>query len=501
MKVSSRMRPKALPRPRKTPADNVPETNEITYYLNDITSDLKIKIPVPEEPKNLSFKVQKYAPNKDFPFGSAECQATNCYITVYKTIEYFQSILTRFRPPVQKWTATQTLNVIPRAGKALNAYCDRRNLKFFYEVDTNAKKIVFLCESTDIVSHELGHALLDCIRPDLWNVQCLEIWAFHEGWSDIIAILSLMQFDIVLEKTLNETDGDLKISNLLSKIAEELGQTVYNVSSKKAGYNPKFLRNAVNSFAYTPPESLPKSSPDDKLSQDPHNFGRVFLGAWYDILVGIYEQNVQEGQDRLTALKNARDTAALYLMKAVVQVPKVVKFFNAVAQNMITVDKDAGEKYGKILVDAFTQRGILSHQLFVLTDNSLEDIKGKVNKGDNIISGQNSTVVRLNGKNTIKLADHRLSILSDNKDELSQLDIEIPDDVGYKFNNDGQMLSILSSDFNEILESADACLAWIKENNKFGKYSDTMWGKEDNKLVRTYVECGCPSFLKAPLVH
>ena len=46
--------------------------------------------------------------------------------------------------------------------------------------------------STDVVAHEIGHGLLDAIRPDLWDAAFLEAGAFHEAFGDCIAILTAL---------------------------------------------------------------------------------------------------------------------------------------------------------------------------------------------------------------------------------------------------------------------------------------------------------------------
>jgi hypothetical protein len=93
-----------------------------------------------------------------------------------------------------RWAATNTLNVYPAAGQDLNAFYDRNSLKFFYALDPVVKKNIYTSDSSDVVSHETGHALLDSIRPDFWNVQSYEVWALHESFGDIISILNIILY-------------------------------------------------------------------------------------------------------------------------------------------------------------------------------------------------------------------------------------------------------------------------------------------------------------------
>jgi hypothetical protein len=44
-----------------------------------------------------------------------------------------------------------------------------------------------------VVCHELGHAILDALKPQLFNVASTEAGAFHEAFGDISAILCALQ--------------------------------------------------------------------------------------------------------------------------------------------------------------------------------------------------------------------------------------------------------------------------------------------------------------------
>src|SRR5262249_8574443 len=75
-------------------------------------------------------------------------------------------------------------------GAKLNAFYDRVGLRFF--IFSNATATFASGLSTDTVSHETGHALLDTIRPDLWNSFKVEVPAFHESFGDCWALLTAL---------------------------------------------------------------------------------------------------------------------------------------------------------------------------------------------------------------------------------------------------------------------------------------------------------------------
>jgi hypothetical protein len=82
--------------------------------------------------------------------------------------------------PNAVWQPGPTLNVILDEGKDLNAYYDRKALNFFH--GQGAGGTVYSGESPDIVCHEMGHGILDSIKPQLFDAMSGEVAAFHEGF-------------------------------------------------------------------------------------------------------------------------------------------------------------------------------------------------------------------------------------------------------------------------------------------------------------------------------
>ena len=280
----------------------------IDYLLNDPTTNTAIKVVMPPATTDLVYSVQ---PTK--PTALSDC----VYVTLNKSIRYATGVIAKTRDPLAHWAAVKRLTAYPLYGKDVNAYYDRKGLKFFYAPDPVTGQTIFTAASTDVVAHELGHALLDCLHPDFFDVQSLEIWAFHEAWADTNAIMLLLQFDEIVQYALQETGGDLRKSNVISRLAEQLALVIYHYQGGKD--NPQLaLRDAVNDFKYADPTSLPEDGPDEDLLSECHSFGRVFLGSWYEMFCSIYEQEKKGGRAPLDAVHTARDTAYEYLVRAVV---------------------------------------------------------------------------------------------------------------------------------------------------------------------------------------
>lgn len=338
-------------------SNSLNDQHKISYLPNDPTTPtLRELIDVPSLPSPCPpFSVVGWTGASGI-LGTPQYQAALVYTTIAVALNLIQN---KVEKPLDKWAAIPKLVAYPRAGNQLNAYYDRSALKFFYNLDNVTKKIIFACESSDVVSHELGHAILDALRPDLWNTASLEIFAFHEAFGDIMAIATVMEHSNAVELVLKETDGDLHKSNLASRVAEEMGQAIYHASSGKSG-NVDCLRNAVNSFNYINPDTLQNSGAG--LVKEPHSFSQVFTGAWYDCLVAIYVILVQEDKLPMAeAMKKARDLILTFLLKGIISASSVHEFYASVAKSMLLVaDKTEEGRWSKTVRGVFENRKILA---------------------------------------------------------------------------------------------------------------------------------------------
>jgi hypothetical protein len=447
---------------------------KIEYLMNDpSTPKLKGPVPIPIKPL-LNIEVVGW--NGTMQNNPISTQAGGCYVTLANSINYVQKMRVQKIP---RWSGTGQLRVIPRAGNQLNAFYNRAALKFFY-TDIPGLGTIYTADSADVVAHEMGHALLDAQRPDFWNVQALEIWAFHEAYADITAIASMLQYKKVLNYVLEETGGDLKKANCVSKIAEQLGKALYIITKGKRGYSPDFLRSAINNFNYKNPSQLPKNAPENKLCAECHSFGRVFLGTWYDILVAFYENNKKKGLQPPLALRNACNDAFKYILEALRRVPRVVRFHDAIANTMLSVARNNAD-HCKIMRRIFIQRKILTAKILML-----ETGRGFVNDE---IPSQNM-FVQITRAKTIKLADYMEpdAVHAFAVDEMANIELEVPDDTYYELDKHGNITYEISNNEAEVIETARLCVASIQSENQLGPDENTMWETVDNKLERTFIE-------------
>ncbi len=361
----------------------------ITYQQNDPTTpELNIAMTLPPLPNPCPpFGVQGFT-GAEGTAGSLEAQAADLYITMVLSLTYVQGVLQR---PIIRWPALTKLIANPRAGKMFNAYYDRYYLNFFYDKDPATQQTIYTCESTDVVSHELGHAILDSLRPDLWAVQSVEIQAFHEAFGDINAITAALTMPNMVSKALTETNNDLKNDNVIANLAEQMGMAIFHAMGGTPGDRANHsLRNANNKFVYTIPEALPTRAPADQLAGEPHSFSRVFSGAWYDTLVNIYNAERTAGKTPNDALISARDKLAKVTYNAIKFAPISARFFQNVLNAMIGYDSQQSVGIGDAIKAGFGAHGLIPAANFTMVDLSEPE---PVQKG--IVGGSDTETARI----------------------------------------------------------------------------------------------------------
>ena len=315
-----------------------------------------IQVPVPSLPTgNLGITIAEPAPPAEVhPLGTSRFRYWVAVEALARGMEFWSRLL----PAGTRWaTPTQTLVAHLDFGVDLNAYYRRGASRLEFYHSTVAGRTVYSGESPNILCHELGHAVLDSVRPQLFNAANIESSAFHESFGDISAILSALQLDTVAQAVLTETGGRLFRSTFLSRLAEELGWAIRQINSQAV--DPDCLRNAVNSFFYRDPTTLPPSAPASALSSAPHSFSRVFTSAFYDTLAGMIR--VDNPSPTVKSLQKVTRDAGRLLIDAVGSAPVVPNYFSQVAAQMIAADDSRfGRKYRDVIKGAFVRHGILS---------------------------------------------------------------------------------------------------------------------------------------------
>jgi hypothetical protein len=466
-------------------------TNKTKFYLNDPTTPSLTREQTPPSTLALSMTVVGDK-GPGYPLGSSQQQASACKIVLNNALNY---MMTSYKTTVStkritRWAAITNLTIRPRAGVDINAYYDRSSLSFFYFNNRIMGKVIYTCDSHSVVTHEFGHAFLDILRPDFWSAQAAEVWAYHEAFGDMTALISCLQYDELINYALKETNGNMLQSNTISRLAAEMGKGLYDVSIDKTGLLNNCLRDLSIVFNYSTPESLPSDGPDNILTSESHSFSRVFSSAFYELLIKMARKNVELGRSPLDSMKIARDVASRYLIKATSAVPLTNRLFDAVARQMILIDKSEGNKYQSALNEVFNSRKILLNRVLMLNDADIDSVKRSIKGSYELHLYDRDKYIKTHSTKTIKLKDV-IGISALNNNPLFKLDIEVPNQTGYYFDENNKLLDIVETTQEEAIESALNCVSYLNQNNLVGKHKDALFEIKNNKLVRKLIMCKC----------
>jgi len=253
--------------------------------------------------------------------------AAMSYAVVRQTVDIINRALAQagedFGDNGNPW-GDEPIEVYPDAGTDANAYYGRSEhaLKFFQFEERRTRRIIWTCQSADVVAHETAHWKLDCIQPGWLQSADPDAGAIHEATGDLVAIMCmLMQFDMLAE-IMVQTKGDMHAPSFLTAMAEQFGAAL------GMSYG---LRNADNDLRR------------DQVGDEVHELSQVVTGAVYDIMAEIYAATLEPGKyhPAETLYRAAQHTVAMY----------APALFNAPAEEPMIRDiawlmEYAGKKYG-----------------------------------------------------------------------------------------------------------------------------------------------------------
>jgi hypothetical protein len=145
-------------------------------------------------------EAQTSAPRDEEILGEPSFHAQNVYGLVMRTLARFEFALGR---RVSWGFRAHQLKVVPHAFEAANAYYSPDSESLLFGYFRRGQELVFTCLSHDIVVHETTHALLDGLRSRFMAPSSPDQAAFHEGYADIVALLSVFSMNEVLSELID----------------------------------------------------------------------------------------------------------------------------------------------------------------------------------------------------------------------------------------------------------------------------------------------------------
>ena len=317
--------------------------------------------------------------------------AQNVYAIVMRTLARFEFALGR---RISWGFAGHQIYVAPHAFADANAFYSERDqaLAFGYfrvPTEDDNSEVIFTCLSHDVVAHETTHAILDGLRERYTAPSSPEQAGFHEGFSDVVALLSvfsikdvvrnlLLDFDMenLADFEINEnsipvsflTEEHLKESTLLG-LAEQMGQELSGIRG-----------NALRRSALLPTlNELPlvnNKKPDSYLKQsafkEPHKCGELLVAALMNAFLKVWLSRLEkfiEGRQEIDVSivvdegADAADHLLTMAIRALDYMPPTDIRFHDYLSALLTADRetvpdDSRYGYRGILHDSFAAYGI-----------------------------------------------------------------------------------------------------------------------------------------------
>jgi len=306
--------------------------------------------------------------------GDPNFHAQNVYAIAMRTLGLFERALGR---RVGWSSGGHQLHIAPHAFAQANAFYSEpdRALLFGYFERANGGR-VFTCLSHDIVAHETTHALLDGLRSRFTEASGPDQAAFHEGFADIVALLSIFSLEEVVAAAIGEDGavarGDAKIALVdASKLdKDEILKSIFLGIAKEVGgeIEPGEL-GALRRSVMIPPERGKVMRSDT----DEHARGEVLVAAMLNAFVDLWLARIAqlgefEGHRyNLAAVVGEGAKVASHLLnmaiRAIDYCPPTDIDFSQYLAALLTADReavpdDSEHKYREIIKRGFEAYGI-----------------------------------------------------------------------------------------------------------------------------------------------
>ena len=319
------------------------------------------------------------------------------------------------------------LRIYPHALRTGNAYYspDKKALLFGYfpsasttEDATAPGSMVFTCLSSDIIAHEMSHALLDGLHRRFQEASNPDVPAFHEAFSDIVALFQHFTMKDLVRFEIGRAHGTLSAAKLLGGLARQFGE-----GAGIGGPLRDYLRAEIADLDYA-------------TTMEVHARGSILVDAIYDAFLRIVERRsadliriatggtgiLPKGTlhpdlvERLTSEACKAAEQVLHIcIRALDYCPAVDITFGEYLRALITADRDLVPDdplgYRVAFMEAFRRRGLLPRGVRTVSEESLawgtqEDPKPdwlpRILEGLDLgwdIELERSTIAKLNEKN------------------------------------------------------------------------------------------------------
>ncbi len=306
------------------------------------------------------------------------------YAVISALLENFERALgRRFR-----WRGDKRLRAFPHAFLGRNALFDPDmdgTLQFgYFRADEKNPgrnlpgQTVFTCLSHDIIVHEATHALVHRLRERYKEPANLDVYAFHEGFADAVALFQHFTLPDIVDRYIQQNRTDLTARSPLVDLAQQFGEG--------SGMG-RALRSALG------------DEPDPALINrtfEPHRRGAILVAAIFDGFFTAYQTAIADLLRIATAGSGVLPEGALHpdlvrrvsleartaaqriltmCIRSFQYLPPVDVTFSDFLRSIVTADRDLypSDEDGlrAALIEGFRRRGIYPSMVASLADEAL----------------------------------------------------------------------------------------------------------------------------------
>ena len=352
----------APPAPSPAPADVAVSSNaQDTTVLSNGAASVKSQTAAPLRTAKVAFKKNPPQPvSGAYVYADSDSRVHGAlpFAAAASTVAVFESALGK---PITWSFHRDRLDVVPDRGQNLNAFYDAFDgtLNFFHAVDPRRGHTIYTGDSGEVASHETGHAILDALRPGYLQSFGYDTRAFHEAFGDVTAMIMSLRDERTLDLVMAQTNGDLSKPNAVAAMGEQLGMAINHNAGQNVTGGP-WLRNAINTFTWARPSSLPTIGGPDQLGNEEHSFSRLWTGATYDVLRGIVNRSTAAGIPARDALRAAGDELLTIYVNLFKTAPQGEFTYKDMALAMIKADRSYNSgRNADLMTQVFTRRKII----------------------------------------------------------------------------------------------------------------------------------------------
>jgi len=250
------------------------------------------------------FKRLAAQPTSDKLLNDPHFHQQNVYAIVMKTLARFEFALGR---RISWGFPGHQINVAPHAFADANAFYSKRDQALVFGYFRGlSNQIVYSCLSHDVVAHETTHALLDGLRNRYTDPSSVEQAAFHEGFADVVALLSVFSLKDIVGASLTVDNAATAASNpdfispkqlsieklknsVLLGLADQMGA---EMGVGVRGDRAQALRRSVKLEPLKETDD-PQKYQNMEEFQEPHRRGEILVAAMLNAFLLVWDARIK----------------------------------------------------------------------------------------------------------------------------------------------------------------------------------------------------------------